>query len=195
MGEDFLSTRSVDFILQQTMKELIQEDVLIGTSLSMECGVLQPYEQQSPDEKVFGYHSSKVCALFFELFQFLPDNCTNSHFFVIQVIFDGRNPAIFENVTVYDSTIGRSANNDVNNNTASGIPVPEVFVSLLLTPIATTSSSTIPLELILEFAACPQQQSTYDCSLFAVPVVLYLANGVPIIQDAFTQEHITNWFS
>jgi hypothetical protein len=53
-------------------------------------------------------------------FHFLSDNCSNSHFFVIQVSFDGRTKAIFENVTVYDSMRVRSDNNKVKNDSAGG---------------------------------------------------------------------------
>jgi hypothetical protein len=53
-------------------------------------------------------------------------------------------------------------------------------------------------ELILHyavFADCPLQQNPFDCSLFAVAVVLHLAYGVPVVHDVFTQQHITKFRS
>jgi MULE transposase domain/Ulp1 protease family, C-terminal catalytic domain/SWIM zinc finger len=42
------------------------------------------------------------------------------------------------------------------------------------------------------YADCPQQNNDYDCGLFATAVVLHISHGVPIVEDVFTQEHITN---
>jgi hypothetical protein len=41
------------------------------------------------------------------------------------------------------------------------------------------------------YAECPQQKNPNDCSLFAFAILLHLAHGLPITQDVFTQQHIT----
>jgi hypothetical protein len=124
-GKKFLSTHLVDFILQQTMKESVPEDVLIGTSLSM------MYFDMMNTKRFMKKHLDIIRRKYLPYsangFQILFANCTNSHIFVMQLTFDDRNRAIFENFTVYECMRGGSANNEVYNRWEASTPVLEVF--------------------------------------------------------------------
>jgi hypothetical protein len=142
-GGYFLSTRLVDFTLHQTMKESIPEGEVIGISLSM------MYFDMMITKRVMKKHldiiRQKYLPYSANRFHFLAANCTNPHFFVIQATFDGRNSAIFENVTVYDS-MRESQPSTITMPAGSFHSSSRSFVLSLffLTALATTTSSTIP---------------------------------------------------
>jgi hypothetical protein len=124
-----LSTRLVDVILHQTMKQSLPENVLIGTSLCMtyfDVMTNKTFKQDKLDtirQKYLPFSADR--------FHFLAAACFNSHFFVIHVTFNGGTLDIFENVTVYDSMRGASTNNEVNSNTEASTPFSEGCNSFL----------------------------------------------------------------
>jgi hypothetical protein len=119
------------------MKPIISPDLLIGASDSM--GFFERVNKRRVDssDKSEARSVQRIrqryrpyCS---KRFQFLAANCTNDHFFVVQVIFDIREDTIFEKVTLYDSLRRPTRNNSkVNKNSvgAQFLMQLQLFLSL-----------------------------------------------------------------
>jgi hypothetical protein len=77
-GQHFLSTRLVDFILQQAMKQTILE--LCPYRNIFVHGVLPLYEQKTVNDKSLDVIRRKYLPYSSNRFHFLAANCINSHF-------------------------------------------------------------------------------------------------------------------
>jgi hypothetical protein len=91
------------------MKDIIRQEVIIGTSIAMSFFETVNNKTVPPLSMNVGHHTSvqrmrdKMRQYSSNRFHFLAANCTDHHFFAINVKFDIRNEAIFEEVTAYDS--------------------------------------------------------------------------------------------
>ncbi|KAG7348751.1 hypothetical protein IV203_011348 [Nitzschia inconspicua] len=103
-GEDWLSTILIDHLLQTTLKVCVPDHVLIGSSdcysyFSTYNDKLDKHDCADAVQTMRGglkaYAKSE--------FRYISAACHQGHYFVVDVTFDSRQPAIFQQVNVYDS--------------------------------------------------------------------------------------------
>jgi SWIM zinc finger/MULE transposase domain/Ulp1 protease family, C-terminal catalytic domain len=201
-GPHFLSTALIDFILQQTLKDTIPPNLLIGSSNSMSFLELSNNKiNDSSNTQSIARMRHSYFPYSLDRFRFLAATCTEAHFFVVDVTFDIRSDNIFQNVTLYDSLrkTGRRDQGRLNSRNR-GAQFLRRFQNFLAQYCFVDDDERCQLllkqqpDLIIEkctVVPCPQQQNGYDCALFAVGVLVHLANDIQVQQDLFSQAEIT----
>ncbi|KAG7344815.1 hypothetical protein IV203_032346 [Nitzschia inconspicua] len=167
-GEDWLSTILIDHLLQTTLKGCVPEHVLIGSSDCYSYFTVSTYNDkldkhdcadtvQTMRGGLQAYAKSE--------FKYISASCHQGHFFVVDVNFDSRQPAIFQQVNVYDSlsitsrwrataVLGRL------QRFLSGFCFHGLDHNLLLLE----KQDYIVQQAV--FRNCPKQNNSHDCGLF-----------------------------
>ncbi|KAG7360913.1 MULE transposase domain containing protein [Nitzschia inconspicua] len=189
-GEEWLSTILIDHLLQTTLKGCLPDHVLIGSS---DC-----YEYFSTYNDKLDKHDCAdtvqtmrggLQAYAKSEFRYISAACHQGHFFVVDVTFDIRQPAVFQQVNVYDSlsiTSRRRATAVLGRlqRFLSGFCFHGLDHNLLLLE---------KQEYIVQqavFRNCPKQSNSHDCGLFAVAVIWHLLEGKEVHSSVFTQGDI-----
>lgn len=209
-GPSFLSTALVDFLLQQVLKDTISPNVLIGSSNSM--SFFEISNNKVNDQRLQDATTKRSISRIREAYQpysqhsfrFLAANCTQSHFFVVDVTFDIQHESVFPNVTMYDSLRKTSRRDQGRLNPhsqgAQFLLSFQHFLAQYCFVGGQHHQSKLLLQqkpdLILQHATvcpCPQQLNGHDCALFAFAVVTHLARGIAVDEKTFTQNDISHF--
>ncbi|KAG7352738.1 MULE transposase domain containing protein [Nitzschia inconspicua] len=188
--EDWLSTILIDHLLQTTLKGCVPDHVLIGSSdcysyFSTYNDKLDKHDCADAVQTMRGglkaYARSE--------FRYISAACHQGHYFVVDVTFDSRQPAIFQQVNVYDSlsiTSRRRATAVLGRlqRFLSGFCFHGLDHNLLLLE----KQDYIVQRAV--FRNCPKQNNSHDCGLFAIAVIWHLLEGKEIHSSVFTQDHI-----
>ncbi|KAG7370719.1 Ulp1 protease family protein [Nitzschia inconspicua] len=189
-GEEWLSTILIDHLLQTTLKGCVPDHVLIGSSdcysyFSTYNDKLDKHDCADTVQTMRGglqaYAKSE--------FRYISAACHQGHFFVVDVTFDSRHPAIFKQVNVYDSlsiTSRRRATAVLGRlqRFLSGFCFHGLDHNLLLLE----KQDYVVQQAV--FRNCPKQNNSHDCGLFAVAIIWHLLEGKEIHSSVFTQDHI-----
>ncbi|KAG7350640.1 MULE transposase domain containing protein [Nitzschia inconspicua] len=189
-GEEWLSTILIDHLLQTTLKGCVPDHVLIGSSdcysyFSTYNDKLDKHDCADTVQTMRGglqaYAKSE--------FRYISAACHQGHFFVVDVTFDSRHPAIFQQVNVYDSlsiTSRRRATAVLGRlqRFLSGFCFHVLDHNLLLLE----KQDYVVQQAV--FRNCPKQNNSHDCGLFAVAIIWHLLEGKEIHSSVFTQDHI-----
>ncbi|KAG7358495.1 MULE transposase domain containing protein [Nitzschia inconspicua] len=189
-GEEWLSTILIDNLLQTTLKGCVPDHALIGSSdcysyFSTYNDKLDKHDCADTVQTMRGglqaYAKSE--------FRCISAACHQGHFFVVDVTFDSRHPAIFKQVNVYDSlsiTSRRRATAVLGRlqRFLSGFCFHGLDHNLLLLE----KQDYVVQQAV--FRNCPNQNNSHDCGLFALDVIWHLLEGKEIHSSVFTQDHI-----
>ncbi|KAG7343462.1 hypothetical protein IV203_021407 [Nitzschia inconspicua] len=122
-------------------------------------------------------------------FRYISAACHQGHFFVVDVTFDIRQPAVFQQVNVHDSLSITSRGTATAvlgrlQRFLSGFCFHGLDHNLLLLE---------KQEYIVQqavFRNCPKQSNSHDCGLFAVAVIWHLLDSKEVHSSFFTQGDI-----
>lgn len=199
---NFLTTALLDYIIGYGMPKDIPDEVLIGSSNSMQYFELMNTKDinsnNKTDAKIAQTLRRKYQFYSLRRYHFMAVNCASWHFIVMSVKFDPHSTEIFEEVRVYDS-YRRSAR---RKESVFPSTVPAEFLchfQLFLAKFCFFGTKQGELllrepRLILQDAAflkCPQQQNKYDCGLFGLATLLHLVHGRDPTSMEYSQDHIT----
>ena len=124
LGPNFLSTALVDYMLQSAMKDSISDNILIGSANAFSFFEIMNKKtlksSTKSDARTVRHMRERYRFYSFKKLHFLAANCSNSHFFVIKVIFDIQSEEIFQHVTLYDSLRRTGRNNKTLNKNSIG---------------------------------------------------------------------------
>lgn len=204
LGPNFLSTALVDYMLQSAMKDSISDNILIGSANAFSFFEIMNKKtlksSTKSDARTVRHVRERYRFYSFKKFHFLAANCSNSHFFVIKVIFDIQSEEIFQHVTLYDSLRRTGRNNKTLNKNSIGaqflLQFQRFMTEFCFFEVPRSKVLINDPDFILRnavYADCPQQQNSHDCALFAFAVLLHLAHGKSSLSHAFTQSNITDF--
>jgi Ulp1 family protease len=136
-------------------------------------------------------------------FRFCCVVCSNSHFFVVSLMFNVTDPKkeIFTNVRVYDSlkyvNKGHAAKTipfTTGDTAAKFLLTLQKFLSTFVFHNAANNDVLLNDEHYImkkaKCVSCPHQQNCYDCSLFAIGMLLHLILDLPVDDTIFHQDDI-----
>ncbi|KAG7365808.1 MULE transposase domain containing protein [Nitzschia inconspicua] len=122
-------------------------------------------------------------------YRFISAACYDSHFFVVDITFDNRQPNVFERVNVFDSLSSTAR----RRATAVLHQVQKFLSGFCFYKLGHHQSVLQDPDYIMqmaEFRHCPVQTNGYDCGLFALAVVWHLLCDKDIHPSVFTQADI-----
>ena len=188
-GKFMLETGLIDYLIKRGIEIAPDSDILVPSS-AVENIIDHLMERADRDKEWFVHKREEYQYFSLKKFNIFICACTRLHFFVIKMEYDPTDVDghIFKNVTIYDSLkrVTRQTNNvpitrNYNNSPATIFlqKFQQFFAKFVLYG---TDFETILLEnkdYILKnvmYNECPQQDKDnyYDCSLFAVGVLLHI---------------------
>ncbi|KAG7363280.1 MULE transposase domain containing protein [Nitzschia inconspicua] len=194
-GEEWLSTILIDHLLQTTLKGFVPDHVLIGSSdcysyFSTYNDKLDKHDCADTVQTMRGglqaYAKSE--------FRCISAACHQGHFFVVDVTFDSRHPAIFKQVNVYDSlsiTSRRRATAVLGRlqRFLSGFCFHGLDRNLLLLE----KQDYVVQQAV--FRNCPKQNNSHDCGLFVLGALREaLYRGLSSNAEWATLENVSSFF-
>jgi MULE transposase domain len=208
IGNQYLHTALIDYLIQRSITTTDKEDTIIASSLSL--SLMQSFLRNNEENNasigqrgqtilrnMYHYYSTKE-------FRFFSMVCTKHHFFFVSLNFNACDPnkPIFSDVNVYDSM--KHVLRERSKKTISFAPgsMAATYLLTLQKFLSTFSFFNSPKNHVLlndkhyiikeaKFIACPQQSNGFDCSLFALGTLIHAVDGLPIDNTIFHQDDIT----
>jgi hypothetical protein len=202
-GENFLSTRLIDYIIHCGMPKTLKQNVLIASSNSFSW--FQEMNKKSDQkDKSYDARKEKVLRTRFQPYSlmgyhFLAVNCGRGHFSVTSVHFNINNEKIFDTVCIYDSLRRSTRKNDFpKQDSVPGMLLIQFqkFLSNFCfcdndrNEVLTTNANFILSS--SSYQNCPQQRNGFDCGLFGLGTLMHLVAGHSELENAFGPEHVTS---
>jgi Ulp1 protease family, C-terminal catalytic domain len=204
-GSYWLGTTLIDYLLQQSICDGDNPDNLIIPSSEADALMTIHLNKNKLDDKRsisscnvmrrnYSYYATREFCLVATI-------CHSGHFFVTKVIFDVTKDTIFKEVTVYDSLRRGNRNKEAmkpNSPAAELLCKLQSFLSCFVFYDAANSKMLDDSRFILKnatYVTCPNQRNSHDCGLFGVGTLLHVLAKIPITEDMFTQNDISNFRS
>ncbi|KAG7354414.1 MATE efflux family protein [Nitzschia inconspicua] len=186
----WLSTSLVDYVLQTSLAGKLPDHVLIGSSnCSTYFHTYNSKLRNEDDTHCVQQMRDGLQPYAESRYRFISAACYDSHFFVVDITFDNRQPNVFERVNVFDSLSSTAR----RRATAVLHQVQKFLSGFCFYKLGHHQSVLQDPDYIMqmaEFRHCPVQTNGYDCGLFALAVVWHLLCDKDIHPSVFTQADI-----
>jgi hypothetical protein len=210
-GNHWLSTTLTDYLLQRTLGTglgtAVPDNVLIPTADMISS--IHNFLKRNKSSTSSDIRSCDRARKNYQFYSFRPyvivaSACIVGHFFVAVVSFDANDKQVFTNVQLYDS-LRRAPRHKQKDKIASNtmgarflVQLQEFLLAFVFfeSPEKNMKQLKDDKDYILrkvEYKPCPQQRNGVDCSLFGLVSLLHIIADVPLNEQTFTQENITEF--